>query len=74
MMCGRDGSIYPGREPIGAGTGGYTLGGNQSEQGRAAHARSTHGHAHKAARFGGCTTNGRGVLRTIRRADGNKIG
>eukprot|EP00976_Prorocentrum_cordatum_P112784 1195591-Prorocentrum_minimum.AAC.4 len=29
----RDGRIYPGREPIGAGTGGYTRGGNQSEQG-----------------------------------------
>eukprot|EP00959_Pyramimonas_sp_CCMP1952_P056844 1187046-Pyramimonas_sp.AAC.3 len=27
----RDGRIYPGREAIGAGTGGYTRGGNQSE-------------------------------------------
>eukprot|EP00959_Pyramimonas_sp_CCMP1952_P241674 5051267-Pyramimonas_sp.AAC.1 len=30
----RDGRIYPGQEPIGAGTGGYTRGRNQSERGR----------------------------------------
>eukprot|EP00976_Prorocentrum_cordatum_P116384 1196153-Prorocentrum_minimum.AAC.3 len=30
----RDGKIYPGREPIGGGTGRYTRGGNQSEEGR----------------------------------------